>query len=128
MANKKTNNNIEFIVMIVAALIIVVPLLFSALVFPSDSEDSKLLLEKPKGEKCIRDTEYMRVNHMDLLKKVRDEVMREGKREVVSEGTRETSELNNCRKCHTSRERFCEKCHSIVGLQLNCYGCHYYPK
>jgi hypothetical protein len=57
---------------------------------------------------------------MDLLKKVREESVRDGVRGEIR--------LNDCRRCHTSREKFCDKCHKVAGLQLDCFGCHHYPK
>ena len=61
----------------------------------------------------------MRFRHMDLLKRVRDEVVREGKEGAV--------ELDGCSECHTSRERFCNRCHDKVNLNPDCFRCHHYP-
>ncbi|MFH0945285.1 MAG: hypothetical protein V2A76_08825 [Planctomycetota bacterium] len=73
----------------------------------------------PRHEKCVRETTYMRLHHWELLTELREEVVREGKRGPVS--------LNECRGCHTSRERFCNRCHNAVNVNLMCFGCHYYP-
>ncbi|MHC4662530.1 MAG: hypothetical protein ACYS8W_12650 [Planctomycetota bacterium] len=116
------NNNMEFIVLIIVAVILLIPLGYGVISIAA-SDDTQPFLEKPdvkKGDKCIRDTEYMRLNHMDLLKEARNQAMREGKEADVS--------INECRGCHTGREQFCDKCHSVVNAQLDCYGCHYYPK
>ena len=83
-------------------------------------------LEKPdpKYQKCVRDTEYMRFHHMDLLKEIRNQVVREGR----------TSEIGleigpkNCMECHVNRGHFCNQCHNTVNLHLDCFGCHYYPE
>ncbi|HID77325.1 MAG TPA: hypothetical protein EYP56_15180 [Planctomycetaceae bacterium] len=76
-------------------------------------------LERPQGhDQCIRPTRYMRFHHMDLLKRLRDE---------VREGRRGDEGFDRCRECHTARERFCDRCHHAVNLELGCYQCHYYP-
>lgn len=84
-------------------------------------------LELPKGEtKCVESTEYMRHWHMDLLNTWRDEVVREGKRIYVAEdGTRyEMSLTRTCLDCHTSKEKFCDRCHNYVGEDPYCWDCH----
>lgn len=78
-------------------------------------------LQKPKGDKCVQDTAWMRRNHMDFLKKQRNVAVREGIR--VKDNS-----LLNCQTCHTSREQFCDKCHGYVGVQPDCFDCHNYPK
>ena len=78
-------------------------------------------LEKPAPEhdKCVRETTYMRHHHWELLRGIREEVVRYGMRGEVG--------LNGCRDCHTKRERFCDQCHTAVSLTPDCWGCHYYP-
>jgi len=71
-------------------------------------------------DECVEDTEYMRFRHMDLLKEMREESVREGIRGEYS--------LSDCRDCHTNRSRFCNQCHNIVNLNLDCFGCHNYPE
>lgn len=79
-----------------------------------------------KGDKCVRDDDYMRRNHMNLLKHQRDETMRKGIR------TTQYS-LKNCIECHASKknnsvigsnDNFCQGCHSYVGVKLDCFECH----
>lgn len=113
----KANKTVVFIM----ALIIVSPIAFSA-ASRLFIESPQPFLERPpeKYENCIRDTEYMRFHHMDYLKEVREEYVRYGIREA--EG------LNSCKECHASRERFCNRCHNTVDLNIDCFGCHYYPE
>jgi len=73
----------------------------------------------PQYDKCVRDLDYMRYHHWELLRGVREEVVRYGVRSDIS--------LNKCRECHTSRERFCNRCHDATSLKPDCFGCHYYP-
>jgi hypothetical protein len=121
MKSKALNSRLELIVMVVTGLIVLIPLLYGVFAYAISEDKPKfeLVIDKP-NEQCVRDSEYMRINHMDLLKDVRDEVVREGKRGAI--------ELNGCRSCHASRAQFCDTCHSVVGAQLNCFGCHYYPE
>lgn len=79
-----------------------------------------------KGDKCVRDEDYMRRNHMNLLKHQRDETMRKGIR------TTQYS-LKNCIECHvnpktgsvaSSKEDFCMGCHSYAAVKLDCFECH----
>lgn len=84
-------------------------------------ESPKPFLEMPQNEKeCIRDTQYMRFNHFLLLKRERDKVVREGKKKEIG--------FNDCRRCHINREQFCNRCHKMVNLIPDCFGCHYYPE
>jgi len=107
----------------IAALVILFPLGYSLArsVFSWGAERGQPFLAKPetKSAGCVRDNTWMRFHHMDLLKQVRDEAVREGKRGNIG--------LNTCRECHTNRERFCNECHNAVNLHVDCFRCHYYP-
>lgn len=83
-------------------------------------------LEKGKGEKCVEDTDYMRRNHMELLKHHRNETLRQGIRT-----TRHS--LKGCVECHagsktgsvaSTKEDFCVACHSYAGAKPDCWDCH----
>ncbi len=83
-------------------------------------------LEKGKGEKCVEDTQFMRKNHMVLLKHQRDETMRKGIRTTKHS-------LKKCVECHASektgsvaatKEDFCAACHSYASVKLDCWDCH----
>ena len=43
-------------------------------------------------------------------------------------GIRSEVTLEHCGRCHTSRERFCDRCHDAASVKLDCFGCHYYPE
>jgi|LAHR01.1.fsa_nt_gb hypothetical protein len=79
-----------------------------------------------KGEQCVRDTEYMRRNHMDLLKHQRDDTMRRGIRTTQNS-------LKGCVDCHASpknnsvigsKDNFCQGCHTYAAVKLDCFECH----
>jgi len=108
-------------VVIVMTLLILSPIAYSAAsrIF---TRPPKPFLERPeaKYKSCIEETEYMRFHHMDYLKEVREQYVRYGIRDAKG--------LTTCKECHTSRERFCNRCHETVDLDIDCFGCHYYPE
>jgi len=81
------------------------------------------------GESCAADTEFMRRNHMSLLKHKRDETVHEGIR------TPQFS-LEGCINCHVvtgpdkqpvtaaSPEHFCRSCHDYAAVKVDCFQCH----
>lgn len=79
-----------------------------------------------KGEQCVEDTDYMRRNHMKLLKHQRDETVLEGIR------TKKHA-LKECINCHASektgsvaaaKDDFCVSCHSYAAVKIDCFDCH----
>jgi hypothetical protein len=112
------------IVVTAAVLVILFPFAYSLVssVLTGSSEIDEVFLElpDPKYQECVREKEYMRFHHMDLLKEVREQFVRYGNRDEIG--------FDSCRGCHTSRERFCNRCHNAVSLNLDCFGCHYYPE
>ena len=106
----------------IPAVIILLPLAYSVVscAFPQGSEPFLEMPDKKVHASCVKDTTYMRFRHMDLLKEIRDEAVRGGKRGKIG--------LDNCRECHPNRQRFCNECHDAVNLRLDCFGCHYFPE
>ena len=83
-------------------------------------------IEKGKGDQCVEDVQFMRKNHMKLLKHQRDRTVHEGIR------TKQHS-LVGCIECHASQktgsvigsnENFCQSCHSYAAVSLDCFECH----
>jgi cytochrome c553 len=79
-----------------------------------------------KGERCVEDTEYMRRNHMELLKHQRDRTVHEGVRS-------KQHSLKECIECHASKsnnsvadskDNFCASCHSYASVKIDCFECH----
>ncbi|MHC5040027.1 MAG: hypothetical protein ACYTHM_22195 [Planctomycetota bacterium] len=120
----KTNNNTEFMVLIFTALVVLGPLAYGIVAYAASPPPAGPFLEMPDAQipKCIKDFsgEYMRLNHWDLLNQARDKVVREGVKGDMA--------LNDCWKCHKSKERFCDRCHDLVSLRMKCFRCHSYPK
>ncbi len=96
------------------------------------AEKSRVYVPKPpkgKGDKCVRDTDFMRANHMNLLLHQRDRTMREGIR------TRQYS-LKECVACHAvsgtdgqpvryqDPKNFCRVCHDYTAVKIDCFECH----
>jgi hypothetical protein len=115
----ETNRHV--LVVAVLAVILLFPLGYYA-VLHAVPQDNQPFLERPdaKYKECVKETTYMRFQHMDLLRETRDQFVRAGTRGEIT--------LNKCKDCHTSRARFCDKCHNAVTLHPDCFGCHYYPE
>ncbi|MBI4878788.1 MAG: sulfate reduction electron transfer complex DsrMKJOP subunit DsrJ [Planctomycetes bacterium] len=90
------------------------------------AEAPPLQMPAPAAGKCVRDGEWMRNSHMELLNSWRDEVVREGKRsEQLADGrVIEKSLTKTCLGCHTDKTQFCDRCHDYVGVKPFCFDCH----
>ena len=80
-------------------------------------------------KRCVEDAAWMRANHMKLLDAWRDSVVREGKRTYIAKNGRtfEMALTGNCLKCHSNKDRFCDRCHDYVGVKPSCFNCHVVP-
>jgi len=80
-------------------------------------------------DSCVEPTEFMRRNHMELIKHQRDE--------TVHQGIRSTKHsLAGCVECHVSygadetpvpvnaEGQFCNRCHEFAAVGVDCFGCH----
>jgi len=80
-------------------------------------------------EHCVRETGFMRRNHMELILHQRHV--------TVHEGIRDTKDsLSGCVACHVSYDQegkpvpiyaegqFCHTCHEFAAVDLTCFGCH----
>ncbi len=83
-------------------------------------------LDIGKGGQCVRDTQWMRKNHMHLLRHQRDETVRKGIRD-------DQDSLKNCVECHASltdnsvlarEDSFCVGCHRYAAVKIDCFECH----
>jgi hypothetical protein len=84
----------------------------------------------PEGEtNCIAEKEYIKANHMDILNRWRDSVVRENVRFTVINGEKvEMSLSKTCMRCHSNKETFCDRCHNYLGVDPYCWNCHIAPK
>ena len=82
-----------------------------------------------QGENCVEDTDFMRRNHMNLLKHQRDETVLNGIRS-------EQYSLKECINCHvvmgadakpltvSNPGHFCRSCHDYAAVSIDCFQCH----
>ena len=88
------------------------------LVYPADANN------------CVEDTPFMTANHMDLLNRWRDYVVRSGVLTYTSTTTGEEylmSLTKTCLDCHESRDDFCTRCHDYANVEPTCWDCHVQP-
>lgn len=86
-----------------------------------------ILTEKAQAAKtCIRDTEWMRGEHMQLLDVWRHNVVRNAERTYVNEkGEKFNMSLSNtCLDCHSNKAEFCDRCHDWAAVTPYCWDCH----
>jgi predicted CXXCH cytochrome family protein len=90
------------------------------------SGDNAPKLDIGKGGQCVKDPQWMRKNHMHLLKHERDETVRLGMRD-------HDEALKNCVECHAStrddsvtarEDSFCVGCHRYAAVKIDCFECH----
>jgi len=87
------------------------------------------VIARGQGDSCVADTQFMRRNHMTMLRHQRDETMREGIRG-------KQYSLKECVACHAvmgpdavpvtvaSPEHFCRSCHDYAAVNIDCFQCH----
>ena len=86
-----------------------------------------ILTAKAKAAKvCVRSTDYMKAEHMQLLDVWRDSVVRRGERIYVNpEGKEYTMSLSStCLDCHSNKTEFCDRCHNYASVRPYCWDCH----
>ncbi len=78
---------------------------------------------------CVEPTDFMRRNHMEVIKHQRHTVVHKGIRD--SKHT-----LAGCIACHVApgpdqkpvsvyaEGQFCQRCHAYTAVDVNCFGCH----
>ncbi|MDP6705742.1 MAG: Hdr-like menaquinol oxidoreductase cytochrome c subunit [Alphaproteobacteria bacterium] len=86
-------------------------------------------IAKGRGEVCVRDTDFMRTRHMELLVHQRDDTVRQGVRPKAES-------LRQCLDCHAiaggdghpvsfeSPKHFCRACHDYAAVRIDCFDCH----
>lgn len=80
-------------------------------------------------ENCVRETAFMRRNHMELIEHQRDATVHRGIRNT-------TDSLAGCVDCHVGYDQqqqavsvyadgqFCRNCHEFAAVDMNCFDCH----
>ena len=93
------------------------------------SEITKPEIPMGKGDNCVADAQFMRNNHMDMLKHDRDKTVHDGQRDIQYS-------LKKCVACHAVNddkgnaitvaepEHFCRSCHDYAAVTIDCFQCH----
>uniref|UniRef100_A0A7C4PM22 Hdr-like menaquinol oxidoreductase cytochrome c subunit n=1 Tax=Anaerolinea thermolimosa TaxID=229919 RepID=A0A7C4PM22_9CHLR len=106
-------------------LLMTVPLLCGVVTFAAEAIPPEPWLENAQsGATCILPREAMRHMHMSYLKTLRDQVVRQGDRSLIS--GKHQHGITSCRGCHEHRETFCNRCHQAASVRLDCFNCHAY--
>jgi hypothetical protein len=89
----------------------------------------------PRGERCLEPKSVMRAQHMRMLLRWRDEVVRDNSRVyIASDGRTWEKSLKTCVACHghtdapgksTTAAAACNECHEYVNAKLDCWNCHH---
>lgn len=94
-----------------------------------NTAESKAEASKSQAEQCVAETDFMRRNHMDMLKHDRDETMYKGIRD-------NKFSLKGCIDCHQKEtddgqlatikdeQHFCRSCHDYAAVTIDCFQCH----
>lgn len=82
-----------------------------------------------QGSECVRDPQWMRMNHMEVIRHQRDLTVHQGIR-----GSKDA--LANCVDCHArkdagqkpvpvnAQQQFCAGCHTYTATSITCFQCH----
>ncbi len=87
--------------------------------------------EIPADKKeCIESKAFIRVNHKNLLEDWKISVVRNGARiyQATNKKTYNMSLTRTCMNCHKDKIKFCDQCHTYMGVTNKCWDCHIYPK
>lgn len=110
--------------LVIALVVLTSPIWYSLAAGPGD----KPQLAKPRGDACVRDVEYMRGHHMDILEGWRIEVVREENTEKDESGYEKSLTKTCLAECHvtadTGQEGFCGECHKYADVDPTCWDCH----
>jgi hypothetical protein len=119
---------------IIAGLII----FFILLLFPiwyqfgkaAKPPDPQLTDQAKQVGQCVEPKDYMKTQHMKLLDRWRNEVVRDGERFYISSDGKEyyKSLQVTCMECHSNKSKFCDQCHNYMAVTPFCWDCHLEPK
>ena len=82
-----------------------------------------------RGESCVKESAFMRRNHMDMLEHQRDDTTLNGVRS-------KQYSLKECINCHAvygpdaiplsaaNPRHFCRSCHDYAAVSIDCFECH----
>jgi hypothetical protein len=100
-----------------------------AVAAPEPELDTPVIAALPQKQ-CVESLDYMRRDHMQLLRYWRESVVRHDARIYVSSGGKEyeMSLQNTCMNCHSNKHEFCDACHDYMSVDIYCWDCHVAPE
>lgn len=116
-------------VLIAALLVGACGALISGCSSETEAQAVKDSAKAAKLENCVRPKDFMRRNHMELIRHQRDITVHEGIRETKNS-------LAACIACHVqydnsgqpipvdAKGQFCNSCHYKLAVQPDCFQCH----
>ena len=92
----------------------------------AEQPEPELTAKAKAAKQCVESTEFMKTEHMQLLDRWRESVVRHGERVYVnSQGKKFNMSLTNtCLDCHDNKDKFCDKCHNYASVRPYCWDCH----
>lgn len=108
---------------IVAALVLMtVPALVALVAFAGrPATGQPWLLPAKAGTTCLLPQATARYAHGSELRRLRDQVVRDGIRAPAATNGKV---MASCRGCHGQRDQFCDRCHLRASVAPDCFGCH----
>ena len=102
------------------------PFWYNLLVPKTPAPEVVLTAQAKAAKVCVRDTAWMKANHMQLLDEWRDAVVLRAERIYVSPDGKEynMSLSNTCLDCHSNYTEFCQRCHAYASIEPYCWECH----
>jgi hypothetical protein len=115
--------------LIIGLLILLFPFLYDAGKAAKVPEPELTAMAK-EAKECVLPKSEMRAQHMKLLDEWRQEVVRDAERVYTSVDGRtfDKSLQNTCMNCHSNKSKFCDQCHTYMGVAPFCWDCHLEPK
>ncbi|MCI2400135.1 hypothetical protein [Aliiroseovarius subalbicans] len=106
-------------------ILLVLALAFGA---PALANDLLPIVPTAIGDPHPEGNDFMRRNHMDMMKHGRDLTLREGERDI-------DASLGQCFDCHAvvedgapvtydNEKHFCRTCHDYAAVKVDCFMCH----
>ena len=115
--------------LIIGLLILLFPFLYDAGKAAKVPEPELTAVAK-EAKECVLPKSEIRAQHMKLLDEWRQEVVRDAERVYTSVDGRtfDKSLQNTCMNCHSNKTKFCDQCHTYMGVTPFCWDCHLEPK
>ena len=115
--------------LIIGLLILLFPFLYDAGKAAKVPEPELTAVAK-EAKECVLPKSEIREQHMKLLDEWRQEVVRDAEMVYTSADGRtfDKSLQNTCMNCHSNKTKFCDQCHTYMGVTPFCWDCHLEPK